>query len=51
MIIAFKIILLLIIVLSFLGAVGERENKNLRDNMTAICISSMFSLIVSFIML
>lgn len=51
MIVAFKIILLLIIILSFLGAVGERENKNLRDNMTAICITSIIGSLVAFIMI
>ncbi|MFT0803691.1 hypothetical protein VSK91_20190 [Bacillus swezeyi] len=51
MIIAFEIILLLMMVLSFLGAVGEKENKKLRDNMTAVCLASMISLVVSFLML
>lgn len=51
MIIAFKIILLLIMILSFIGVIGEKENKKLRDNMTAVCLASMFSLVVAFIML
>ncbi len=41
MIVAFKIVLLLIVIVSFLGTVGEKEDKNLRSNMTSICIASM----------
>ncbi|MCY8035617.1 hypothetical protein [Bacillus sonorensis] len=51
MIIAFKIILLLIMILSFIGVIGEKENKKLRDNMTAVCLASMISAVVAFIML
>ncbi|WP_175077381.1 hypothetical protein [Bacillus glycinifermentans] len=51
MIISFKIILLLIMILSFIGVIGEKEDKKLRDNMAAVCIASMISSIVAFIML
>ncbi|KUL16231.1 MULTISPECIES: hypothetical protein [Bacillus] len=50
MITAFKIILLMIIMISFLSAIAEEEQAK-RDNMTAICIASMFSLVVAFIVL
>ncbi|MEK4267062.1 hypothetical protein [Bacillus sp. FSL W8-0940] len=51
MIIAFKIILLLIMILSFIGVIGEKEDNKLREIMAAVCISSMISSIVAFIML
>ncbi|ASV14987.1 hypothetical protein CJO35_07415 [Bacillus sp. 1s-1] len=49
MITAFKIILLMIIMISFLSAIAGGKEQAKRDNMTAICIASMFSLVVAFI--
>ncbi|WP_162986462.1 hypothetical protein [Virgibacillus sp. Bac332] len=37
MILAFQIIGLIIIVVSFLGLVGEKEDKKLQENMAFVC--------------
>ena len=51
MVIAFQIILLIIILISFMGVVGEKEDKDLRKNLSAIIISGMASFIVSVLYL
>ncbi|MBU8908522.1 hypothetical protein [Desertibacillus haloalkaliphilus] len=51
MINVYKIILLIILAVSFIGSVGEKEDKGLRNNMAALCIASMVSFIVSVIYL
>lgn len=48
MIIALKIILFVIMSISFLGVVGEKD-KELRQTMTGVCIASMFSAVAAFI--
>jgi len=37
LIIAFQILSLIIIVISFVGAIAEKENKELQENMTFLC--------------
>lgn len=51
MIIAFQIILLIVLLISFMGVAGEKEDMNLRKNLTAICIASMAAFIVSVLYL
>ncbi|MCY8009720.1 hypothetical protein MOJ76_15610 [Bacillus haynesii] len=51
MIIAFEITLLVILFLSFIGVIGEKEDKKLRDIMAAVCLASMLSLVVAFVVL
>lgn len=46
--VALKIILLIILVISFLGAFGETERKDLRTSMTAICLASIFASVAAF---
>lgn len=50
MIIAFQIILLLIIVVSFMAIVAD-ESEKFRGNMTAVCIASIAAFIVSILWL
>lgn len=50
MIIAFQIILLIIVMISFLGTIAEQD-KQLRTHLTAINISSMIACVVSFLWL
>lgn len=50
MILAFKIILLIIIVLSFMGAFTDVK-KDTRTNMTAVCIAAILGFIASSIVL
>ncbi|MBU9711079.1 hypothetical protein [Evansella tamaricis] len=51
MLIAYKIFLLSIIIITFIGTVGERKDENLRNNMTAICIASMISFLIAVLLL
>ncbi len=51
MIITFKVILLIIILISFIGAVGETEDMKLRNNMTYICIFSIISMLAMVVLL
>lgn len=46
MIITFQVLLLFIIFMSFAGAIGE-ENRQLRTNVTAVCITAIISFLVS----
>lgn len=45
MLITFQIIMLLITVITFIGSVGEKDDKTLRNNLTAICIASIIGFI------
>ncbi|SES02900.1 hypothetical protein SAMN05518684_106213 [Salipaludibacillus aurantiacus] len=47
MIIAYQVILILVILIGFIGAIGERKDKDLRTKMTALCIAAMVSFIIS----
>ena len=51
MAITFEISLLLMMLLSFIVVLGERENKEMKGNMTAICLASMISLVIALIVL
>lgn len=44
--IAFGIIVLIIILISFFGAVGEQENKDLAHRMTALCIAAIIGFVL-----
>lgn len=46
---AFQIVLLIVILVSFSGAVGEKKDINLRNNMTYICIFSILTFLVTVI--
>lgn len=46
MITFFKVILLIILVVSFIGAIGERD-KHSKLQLTSICIASMFAFLAS----
>ena len=48
MILALKIILILIMCISFMGAVAEKDN-HFRMTVSAVCIASMFALVAMFI--
>lgn len=49
MLIAFQVVLLFIILIGFIGALGEKENENLRSNLTIICVVSIIALVVTFL--
>ncbi|MFA1821174.1 hypothetical protein ACDX78_13540 [Virgibacillus oceani] len=51
MIIAFQIILLISIMISAAGMVGEREDMNLRNSLTAFGIVSIAAFVVSVLYL
>lgn len=51
MIVAFKVLLLIIILISFMGAVGEKDDKKLRDDMAYICMISILSMLAMVIWL
>lgn len=51
MIIAFKIIILLVIVITLIGVIGEKEDISLRNNCTAICIAGIAAFVISEIYL
>ncbi len=48
MILTLKIILILIMCISFMGAVAEKD-KDFRRSITAVCIASMFATVVMFV--
>ena len=48
MIILLKIVLILIMVISFMEAIAD-GNKDLRTSMTAICIASILAAVTAFI--
>lgn len=47
MVIAFQIFLLLLMSLSVLGVIGERENTSIRDAMLTVFFASLAAYIVS----
>ncbi len=51
MIIAFQIILIFIILISFICSVGEKEDKNLRNNCLALCIAAIGAFVATVILL
>ncbi|WP_404335820.1 hypothetical protein [Planococcus rifietoensis] len=48
MILILKIILIVILCISFMGAVAEKD-KDFRRSVTAVCIASMFATVATFI--
>lgn len=51
MLIAFKIALLLIMIISLVGVVGEEKDLQLRSHLTAICITSIIGTIATYVLL
>ncbi len=51
MVIAFQIVLLIVIVLGFMGVVGEKQDTKLRKSLTAVSIAGMASFIISVLWL
>lgn len=49
--IACQIILAIILIVTLIGSVGEKKDKDLRRNMTAICITSIVSELITFFVL
>lgn len=47
MIIAYQVILLFIIVISFIGIFAESEDKKLKDKMLGVHFACLFSFIIS----
>ncbi|MCY8867386.1 hypothetical protein MOE08_20260 [Bacillus spizizenii] len=51
MITAFKILLMIVIFISLIGVIGETNSQELRNQMTAICITSIIALVIVFVIL
>lgn len=51
MLIAFKIALLLVLIISLVGVVGEEKDLQLRSHLTSICIASIIGNIVTYVLL
>ncbi|MGE9751380.1 hypothetical protein ACQP3R_00285 [Bacillus inaquosorum] len=51
MLIAFKIALLLVLIISLVGVVGEEKDLQLRNHLTAICIAAIIGNIVTYVLL
>lgn len=51
MITAFQVLMLFIITLSFIVVMGERKNKDLRVQSTAVCIGGMLSFVLTVLWL
>lgn len=51
MVIAFQVVLFITLLLGVMGAIGERENENLRTSMTSIAIASIIALLITFFVL
>ncbi|MBU8594055.1 hypothetical protein [Bacillus subtilis] len=51
MIIVFKIVLLLVLIISLMGVVGENKDSQLRNHLTAICIAAIIGNIVTYVLL
>lgn len=51
MIIALKIVLLLVLVISLMGVIGEDKDLQLRSHLTAICIAAIIGNIVTYVLL
>ncbi|WP_197035850.1 YWFCY domain-containing protein [Virgibacillus halodenitrificans] len=51
MITAFKAIVIIILVISFIGAIGEKDDKKLQENMAFLCAISMALFFASLVWL
>lgn len=51
MITAFKVLLMIVIALTVIGLIAESSSEQLRNQMTAICITAIISLVVAFAIL
>lgn len=51
MIIALKIVLLLVVVISLMGVIGEEKDLQLRSHLTAICIAAIIGTITTYVLL
>ncbi|MDG0765224.1 MULTISPECIES: hypothetical protein [Bacillus subtilis group] len=51
MIVALKIVLLLVVVISLMGVIGEEKDLQLRSHLTAICIAAIIGNIVTYVLL
>ena len=51
MVTAFQIIMLIVIVVGFIGALGEKEDIDLRHTMLAMFFAALAAFIVSVVML
>lgn len=51
MIIAFQVVLLIIITISFVGIVGERKDEDLRNKLLGSLIASMVAFVIVVILL
>lgn len=49
MIVFLKVVLIAIMIITFIGAIGETEKGDLRASMTAICITSIMATVAAFI--
>jgi len=47
MVIAFQVVLLIVILVSLLGVIGERKDFSLRIQLTIICIMTILAFLVS----
>lgn len=47
MVMAFQLIMLVIMGLSFIGTIGEKKNTTLRNNLVAVCIASIFGFVIA----
>lgn len=48
MIMAFRIVIIIIVVICAIGSIGERENKELQRSCTAIVISGMGAFLATY---
>lgn len=51
MITAFKVVLLVVIIVGLIGAIGEKDDQRLQANMTALCIAAIFGFILATLLL
>ncbi|MCB5336304.1 hypothetical protein JS608_01058 [Bacillus amyloliquefaciens] len=51
MLIAFKIALLLVLIVSLMGVIGEDKDSQLRNHLTAICIVAIIGNIATYVLL
>lgn len=43
----FQIILIAMIIIGFLGIIGEKENNNIRNNLARVCIVGIIAFILT----
>lgn len=48
MIIALKIVLLLIMIISLIGVIGEEKDMEIRKQLTAVCLASITGSIITY---